>query len=112
MAAILVTVNGVSPLLVMVTVWDGLVVFKVVAGNTKLVGENCTCAIPVTPVPVSVTRCGLPAALSVMESNSVSGASTVGVYDTLIVQVSPPAGSVPTQLFVSLKSPVVATPEI
>jgi len=78
-AAIFVTVSGVSPLLVMTTVWGALVVLIVVGGNTKLDGENCTCATPVTPVPVSVTRCGLPEALSVMESNSVSGASTVGV---------------------------------
>jgi hypothetical protein len=106
----LVTVKGVWPLFVMVTVCDELVVFIIVAGNTKLLGENCTCATPVTPVPVSVTRCGFPAALSLTESNSVSGASTVGVYVTLIVQIPPPAGRVPTQLLVSAKSPVVATP--
>ena len=55
-AAIFVTVKGVSPLFVIVTFCAALVVFKVVAGNTRLLGENCTCARPVMPVPVSVTR--------------------------------------------------------
>ena len=108
----LVTVTGTCPLLVITTVCEALVVFKVVAGNTRLVGENCTCARPVTPVPVSETRCGLPAALSVMASNWVSFDSTVGVKVTLIVQVPPPAGTVVPQLLVSAKSPEVAILDI
>lgn len=58
-----------------------------------------------TPVPVSVTRCGLPVALSYMDSCSVSADSTLGVKVTLIVQTPPPAGRVPMQLSVSVKSP-------
>ena len=106
--AMLVTVTGTCPLLVIITVCEALVVFKVVAGNTRLVGENSTCARPVTPVPVSETRCGLPAALSVMASNWVSFDSTVGVKVTLMVQVPPPPGTVDPQLLVSAKSPAVA----
>jgi hypothetical protein len=60
----LVTVKGVWPLLVMYTVCAGLVTFIVSAGKTKEVGVNCTDPIPVTPVPVSETTCGLPVALS------------------------------------------------
>jgi hypothetical protein len=60
----LVTVKGVWPLLVMVTVCAGLVTFIVSAGKTKEVGVNCTDPVPVTPVPVSATTCGLPVALS------------------------------------------------
>lgn len=55
-AVILVTVKGVSPLLTMITVWGGLVTFKVSAGNTRLLGVNSTVVAPVMPVPVSVTR--------------------------------------------------------
>jgi len=39
-AAIFVTVKAVSPLFVIVTCCAALVVFKVVAGNTRLLGEN------------------------------------------------------------------------
>jgi len=69
------------------------------------VGENSTVVEPVTPVPVRVTRCGLPVALSKMDRSWVSCDSTVGVNVTLIVQTPPPAGRVPTQLSVSVKSP-------
>jgi len=67
-AVMLVTVKEVWPLLVMITFWAGLVTPIVSAGNTRLVGVNCTVVAPVMPVPVSVTRCGVPAALSLMAS--------------------------------------------
>jgi hypothetical protein len=43
------------------------------------------------PVPVSVTVCGLPAALSTMFNVAVRVPIAVGVNDTLIVQLAPPA---------------------
>ena len=84
-----------------------LVVFIVVAGNTRLGGVNSTVVTALMPVPVRVTKCGLPVALSLMASCSVSNTSTVGVNVTLIVQRPPPAGTVPTQSSVSAKSPLV-----
>jgi len=62
------------------------------------------------PVPVRVTKCGLPVALSLMASCSVSDTSTVGVNVTLMVQRPPPAGTVNgvgPQVGVAAKSPVV-----
>jgi len=59
------------------------------------------------PVPVRVTKCGLPGALSLMASCSVSATSTVGVNVTLMVHIPPPAGTLAPQLLVSEKSPLV-----
>jgi hypothetical protein len=67
-----------------------------------------------TPLPVSVTVCGLPEALSVSVSVPVRAPLAVGVNVTLIVQL-PPAAIVEGesgQLFVCAKSPVLAMPVI
>lgn len=66
-------------------------------------------AIAVTPLPVSWSVCGLPAALSVTVSVPVRAPDAVGVKVTEMVQVAP-ATKLPAvvQVSVSLKSPVVA----
>jgi hypothetical protein len=69
-AAMLVIVRGIPlvPLFNMVTVSGALVVFRVVVGNTRLGGVKSTVVTGVMPVPVRVTTCGLPVALSLMAS--------------------------------------------
>ena len=66
-------------------------------------GETATAG---TPVPERVICCGLPAALSKMETLPLSFPKTVGVYVTEIVQLSPAPSDVP-QLLVCAKSPAV-----
>ena len=56
----------------------------------KLDGENETAA-GVRPVPLSVMDCGLPLALSVMETVPLALPLLWGVKVTLIVQLAPPA---------------------
>src|SRR5260370_40165884 len=51
------------PVLVKVMVWGALVVPTCVAGNVRVVGDSETAA-GMTPVPLRVTECGLPLALS------------------------------------------------
>jgi phage tail protein X len=66
----------------------------------KLVGES----FAVVPTPLSVTFCGLPAALSVMLNAAVRVPDAVGLNLTLIVQLAPAANEVP-QVVVWEKSP-------
>jgi len=62
-------------------------------------------------VPDSVTCCGLPVALSAIDSVPLREPVAVGVNVTLIVQLDPAARLVP-QVFVCAKSPVTVTPVI
>ena len=105
--AVMVRAVLLVPLFVTFTFCGVLEVFRVVGGNVRLGGVTSTVVAALTPWPLRLTTCGLPVALSLMPSSSVSIASTVGVNVTLMVQRPPPAGTVPTQLSVSAKSPVV-----
>ena len=58
------------------------------------------------PVPVRLTVCGLPAALSVMVTAPVRVPVAVGLNVTLIVQLEPAESEVP-QVVVDAKSPLV-----
>jgi hypothetical protein len=58
------------------------------------------------PVPVRLTVCGLPAALSEMLTAAVRVPAAVGVNVTLIVQLPLAATELP-QVFVSAKSPAL-----
>jgi hypothetical protein len=60
-----------------------------------------------TPVPVSDTCCGLPAALSVIVRVPLADPVAVGVKVTLTVQLAP-AASVAPQLLLSANVPVTA----
>jgi len=66
------------------------------------------------PVPVRLTICGLPPALSVMVKVPVRAPATVGVNVTLIMQFAPPAsvagliGQAVAPVLVSAKSPDAA----
>src|SRR5437667_426111 len=57
------------------------------------------------PVPVMLTMCGLPAALSVMVIAPVRVPVAVGVKVTLMAQLAPAATDVP-QVLVCMKSPL------
>lgn len=75
------------PALVRVTVCVAVPPISV-AGKVKLEGErDATAGV----VPVSATDCGLPLALSVMETAPLKLPLLCGVKVTLIVQLAPPA---------------------
>src|SRR5260370_25224633 len=71
------------PVLVKVMVWGALVVPTCVAGNVRLVGDSETAA-GMTPVPLRVTECGLPLALSKRVTPPLAGGAVCGVKVTLL----------------------------
>jgi len=95
------------PELVSVMVWAELVDRTFVDPNVKVVGEIEATGPPEVPVPVRVTDCGLPVALSETETAPVRVPAAVGLKVTLMVQLAPFACDVP-QLFVCEKSPAFA----
>jgi hypothetical protein len=106
LAAIVVIVSVADPEFVSVTVWAALVVVSGWLPKLRLVGEKLT-AGAVVPVPVSETVCGLPVALSVIETAPVRDPAAVGVKVTEIVQVPADATEAP-HVLVWLKSPLAA----
>src|SRR5438067_1446456 len=82
----LVMVRGAVPLLVSVTGWPALVVPVGWLPNERLVGERVTAGA--VPVPLSATVCGLPPALSLMETLALRLPVAPGVKVTLMVQVA------------------------
>jgi hypothetical protein len=71
-----------------VTVIGPLVVFCACAGNVNVAGNTVTVIACAVVVPLKVTLCGLPAALSVIESIPMLGAVPVGVNVTRMVQLA------------------------
>jgi hypothetical protein len=65
--------------------------------------------VAVEPIPVRLTDCGLPEALSVMLRVPVRLPDAVGVNVTLMVQFAPAATELP-QVLVWAKSPLAETP--
>jgi hypothetical protein len=92
----------VLPVFESVTVRAGDVTFRSSWPNERLDGESVT--VGVKPVPVRLTLCGLPLALSVTVSDAVRVPDADGVNVTLIVQLAPAATLLP-QLLVWAKSP-------
>jgi hypothetical protein len=97
-----VMLKVVVPTLVRVTVFAGLVVPTATEPKSKLVGES----FAVVPIPLSVTFCGLPGALSVTDSLPVRFPICVGSKVTLTVQLAPAASELP-QVWVCAKSPAL-----
>lgn len=89
----------VLPLLVIVTGSGPSVVPTFWLPKFRVVLERLT----TVPVPVSETVCGLPAALSVIETEAVRMPFAVGLKVTLMLQLAPAATLVP-QVFVCEKS--------
>ena len=73
-----------APVLVFftVTVIGALVVFCACAGNVTMAGVTITVVTCAVVVPLNVTVCGLPVALSLIESVPLLGAVPVGVNVT------------------------------
>jgi hypothetical protein len=91
------------PVLVSVTVCVAVEPISV-AGKVRLDGDrDATAGV----VPTSVTDCGLPPALSVMETAPLALPLLCGVKVTLIVQLVPPASDA-GQLLVCAKGRLVA----
>src|SRR5437879_2164754 len=91
----LVRFSGAPPLLVSVTFCAALVVPTRCSPNALLVAESVAVG-GVTPVPVSDTDCGLPAASSVMVSVAVRALAAVGVKVRLRTQLAPAASVAPS----------------
>src|SRR3989442_1291636 len=109
----LVRLSVAVPPLVRVTVWSRLLVVPTRwLPNALLVGESVAVG-GVTPVPVSDTDCGLPAASSVMVTVAVRALAAVGVKVRLRTQLAPAASVAPLMQVVpeaSAKSPALAPP--
>ena len=94
----LVMANAALPVLVSVRVWAAEELPLPVLGNVRLIGVSCAYP-PVLPVPLSVTVCGLPPALSVIVLVPLAPPYTVGTKSTLMVQEAR-AAKVAPQVFV------------
>ena len=77
--------NTAFPVLLKITLSATLIVPTFWLPNVRLVGERL--AVAATPVPVRLTICGLPAALSEMLTDAVRVPAAVGVNLTLIMQL-------------------------
>jgi len=91
------------PVLESVTVWGAVVKPMFSWPKLRPCGERLTAGAD-TPVPVKLSVCGLPVALSVMVSEALREPVADGVNVTLIVQLAP-APTLVWQLFVWAKSP-------
>ena len=91
MMVIPLIVKLVVPTLVSVTVCAEVVVPMATVPKLRLVGES----FAVVPVPLSGTRCGLLAALSVMLRAAVRVPVAVGLKVTLILHLAPAANELP-----------------
>src|SRR4030081_2434216 len=97
LAAMLLMVNVAVPVFLSVTFCEAFVVPTCWPLNVRLLGVSLTKGA--SPVPVRLTVCGLPAALSVTLTFAVLVPFAVGVKVTVMVQLAPAATDFP-QLFV------------
>jgi hypothetical protein len=101
-----VTVRAALPVFVTVKVCGRPLVPTYWLGNVIVEGDKLTAGAGRPPVPVRVTICGLPGALSAIVKVPVRLPLAVGVKVTGIWQASPAATEVP-QLLVCAKSPEI-----
>lgn len=107
----LLIVNAALPVLLRVTDCGALVDPRFCP--LKEMVEALKLATGLVPVPVSVTVCGLPEALSLIVTEAVRLPGAMGANATLMVQL-PPAATEAPQVFVAGKSPGFApvTPKL
>ena len=99
MVAMLLMVRVAVPLLVSVTACAALVVPTTWLPKLRLVVERVAAGpVVVAPVPLRLTVCGLPAALSVIERVPERVPVAVGVKVTLMVQLAAAATEAPQVL--------------
>jgi hypothetical protein len=111
LALIAVNVKLALPMLVTITVCVALVVPDICAANVREETDKLTTG-PV-PVPVKVTACGLPAALSVRFNVALRFPTADGVKLTLTEQVPLGATAAAVQVSeISEKSPVFVPPTV
>jgi hypothetical protein len=111
LAAMPVMASAALPVLLRVTGCDPLVVPKFWLPNVRLPGETPATEAVATPVPVKLTVCELPLALSVIVKVPVRVPAAVGVKVTLIVQLAPALTLLP-QVLVWEKSPLAVMLEM
>jgi len=99
----LLSVSVAAPTLLIVTLCAALVVPMRCPAKTRLIVD--TMSAEVVPVPASVIVCGLPLALSEMESVPSHAPAVLGVNVTLIAHALDAASDAP-QLFVCAKPPL------
>ena len=104
-AVIVPIVKDALRLFVNVIVCAAAVMPMVVLANVRLAGETVT---GVTPVPESVTVCGLFAALSVNVNVPPTAPKAIGVNETPTVQVAPALMLAPQVLEATAKGPLAA----
>src|SRR5260370_28849996 len=91
----LLMASGAAPVFFTVTMCE-LAVLSGSLGNARLVGVNVTAGnAPALPVPVRVTECGLPLALSVTVTLAVRVPIAIGENVTAILQLKPAASVAP-----------------
>src|ERR1017187_1271156 len=98
------------PVLLTVTTWAALVAAVTVAGKAIEAGVSFTTgAAAAAPVPIRVTVCGEPVALSAMDSEAVNAPAAAGLNSTETVQVAAAASDVP-QVVADLRKDVAFVP--
>jgi hypothetical protein len=99
-----VSTSAALPVSVRITGKAALVVLTVCEGNVKVVGETLATGFEfAAPIPLTVTVCGLPLALSATSNRAVRGPTPEGLKVTDNVQLFAAAKLLP-QVFVSEKS--------
>jgi hypothetical protein len=89
-----------------------LAVLSAWLAKVSAVGASVAVGVPAAaPVPDSVTDCGLPVALSAMETDALRAPLAVGLKVTLIVQLAE-AATLDPQVLVCEKSPAFVPPMV
>ena len=89
------SVTAVVPVFFTVTTCAAVVEPTTVEANVSVVGETPTVKAAAVAVPVRLTSCGDPVALSAIESEAVSVPTAAGLNSTEIVQLAAAANDVP-----------------
>ena len=91
-----VSVSAAVPVFFTVTTCAAVVTPTVVEANVKDVGDSVTAgAVAATPVPLRLTDCGEPVALSAIDRAAVRVPAAAGLNSTDTVQLAPTASDVP-----------------
>ena len=104
-----VSVSAAVPEFLMVTTCAAVVMPTVVEAKVRLVGVRVTAGAAAAPVPVRLTVCGEPVALSAIDSEAVNAPVAAGLNSTEIVQLAAAAKEV-VQVFAEMRKDVAFVP--